>query len=55
MLVFLHIEDVEVEELVLARLVQTTQGVQDGQVVVAHRGGRVVLQETREGNKAKSQ
>jgi hypothetical protein len=42
-LVLLHVEGAEVEEAVLARLVQPTQRVQDGQVEVAHRGRGVVL------------
>lgn len=42
-LVFLHVEDVKIEEFVFAGLVEPPQGVQDGQVVVAHRGRRIVL------------
>lgn len=43
MLVFLHVEGVEIEEFVLPGLVQAAQCVQDGQVEVAYRGSRIVL------------
>lgn len=44
MLVFLYVEDVKIEEFVLPGLVQTTQRVQNRQVVVADRGRRIMLQ-----------
>ncbi len=44
MLVFLHVKGMKIEEFVLACLVHASQRIQNGQVEVTHRRGRIVLQ-----------